>query len=116
MYKTALGIALICLLGLAHLTQGKTIQDLIEELRNTNPVTRSQAFYGLQTFDYSSSDQIKVAIINLLPLENAYASSQDSLSEDYVTYYGDVIGAVAALNDVRALNALLDVIDSGNMA
>lgn len=116
MYKKALGIFLICSLGLSHLSQGQTIQDLIEQLQSTDPVTRSQAFYELQTFGYSSSDQIKVAIINLLTLENAYAPSQASLSEDYVTYYGDVVSAVAALNDIRALNALLDVIDRGNMA
>lgn len=116
MYKIALGIMLICWLGLPHLSQAQTIQDLIEQLQSTDPPTRSQAFYKLRAFGYSSSDQIKVAIINLLTLENAYAPSQASLSEDYVTYYGDVVRAVAALNDIRALNALLDVIDSGNMA
>jgi hypothetical protein len=116
MYKTVLGISLICLLGLAHSSQGQSPEDLIEQLQSTDPDTRSQAFYQLQEFGYSSSEQIKVAIINLLTLENTYADSQTSLSEDYVTYYGDVTMAVAALNDVRALNALLGVIDSGDIA
>jgi HEAT repeat protein len=40
----------------------------------------------------------------------------DRLSEEYVNYYGDLIAAVAALQDVRSLDALVGAIATGNMA
>src|SRR5215831_1280400 len=116
MYTKVLGVLVVCLLSLAQLSEGQTLEGLLAQLQSTKKTNRSQAFYQLQAFGYASSDQSKIAIINLLALENAYSQSQTSLSEDYVTYYGEVVRVVGTLNDVRALNALLDVIDSGNMA
>jgi len=106
----------MCLLSLPSLSQGQGLQDLLAQLQSTDRTTREQAFYQLRTFGYSSSDQIKVAIISLLTLESASVQSQASPNEDYATYFGDVIHAVAALNDVRALSALLAVVDSGDVA
>lgn len=71
-----------------------------------------------------SADQVKVGLIRLLERENQFVQAQrreyertgKTLSEAYVDYYGDLIASVAALKDQRAVNALLDVIATGNMA
>ena len=42
--------------------------------------------------------------------------SGEQLGEDYFDFYGDVIASVVALNDRRAIPALLGAIDTGGMA
>jgi hypothetical protein len=54
------------------------------------------------------------ALIALLERENRPDPAKNNLTED--SYYGDLIGAVAALKDPRAVNALLGAIDTGGMA
>ncbi len=107
------------MLALGKSGHAQTSEDLIAQLQNLDPEIRREAFYQLRQFGYAN-DPIKIAIIDLLTLENDFSQDQlisgVSLSEDYVTYHGDLIGVVSALNDIRSLNALLSVIDSGNMA
>jgi HEAT repeat protein len=50
-----------------------------------------------------------------LDAENKTVAEQKDLSEEYVNYYGDVIAAVATLNDPRSLSALSGAITTGNM-
>jgi hypothetical protein len=68
--------------------------------------------------DAVRKDQITVALIELLKKENATAlrGSQPRLTEEYTSYWGDVIAAVAALRDNRGLRPLLDVLQTGNIA
>jgi hypothetical protein len=64
-------------------------------------------------------DQVVTALIALLSRENANAHrgtmSGKQLGEDYFNFYGDVIASVVALNDRRAIPALLGAIDTGGM-
>src|SRR5207249_4686931 len=57
---------------------------------------------------------VATALIALLERENRPDPSKENLSED--TYYGDLIGCVAALKGPRAVNALLGAINTGGMA
>lgn len=78
------------------------------------------AFEGLFRANPTAADQIKLALNELLEKENAvvqgYAGTGKSFGEDHSNYYGDVIAAVASLNDVRSMNALLGAIATGGMA
>ena len=116
MHKTVLGILLICLLGSASSSRCQSLDDVLGQLQNPNPIVRIQAFYDLQAFGHSNSDRMKRAMIDLLALENAYVPKQTSLDEGYADYYGAVVQTVATLNDIRALDPLLDVMDTGAMA
>jgi hypothetical protein len=63
--------------------------------------------------------QLREILIANLARENATvraATAPKQLTETYVTYYGDLIGAVAGLRDVRAVTALVGAIDTGAMA
>jgi hypothetical protein len=54
----------------------------------------------------------------LLFLENTTADEQDAAAREddtYATYYSDVVGAVVVLRDIRSLNALLPLMNRGNM-
>jgi hypothetical protein len=69
-------------------------------------------------------DELKVALMELLERENSFVQEHffefqrtgKALSHNYMNYYGDLILAVAALRDARALNGLLGAITTGNMA
>ena len=72
----------------------------------------------------TQSDQIKVELIGLLERESSYLKAHfiefqktgKTLSHEYTNYHGDLIAAVAALQDVRAVNGLVEVITTGNLA
>jgi len=74
-------------------------------------------------------DARRLSLVDLLGVENAVVAEADAralqnlgraesgeLSEAYVNYYGDLVAGVAALNDQRALPALLGAIKTGSMA
>jgi len=114
-------------------------------LTSTDPQIRESAFYALIQLGFESSlasspypipkevaqllktlapadaDSLTDALVGLLTRENGFvAASQNdptiSLSEEYVTYYGDVIAAVSALRNERSIPALIGAITSGDMA
>jgi hypothetical protein len=58
-------------------------------------------------------DQLKLALAGALELENRRSTR---MSEDQSDYYADLIGAVADIEDARAVRALIGAIDTGNMA
>ncbi len=70
------------------------------------------------------SDPTKLALIQLLSRENTVVKTQraefdksgKTMSEAYVNYYGDLIAAVACLDDERSLDALLGAITTGGLA
>jgi len=68
----------------------------------------------------AAADNLKVALIKLLERENevveGYKRTGEHFGEDYSNYYGDVIAAVAALNDPRSMKALLGATEAGAMA
>lgn len=74
----------------------------------------------------SKADQIQTEIIRLLERENAVVDRSNSafrngsgkqpLGEEYVNYWGDLIAAVAALNDPRSIEGLVGAITSGGIA
>jgi HEAT repeat protein len=74
--------------------------------------------------DPRESNSTKRALIGLLARENAVVQSQrlefdktgKTLTEGYVNYYGDVVAAVASLDDARSVDALLGAITTGGMA
>jgi hypothetical protein len=62
-------------------------------------------------------DQICIALIKLLATE--YKTSHgptNPASEAYADYLGDLVAAVAAIHDPRALNGLLGYIETGDIA
>lgn len=67
-----------------------------------------------------SKEAIHCGLIKLLQTESSHtqilASQQQRMSETYSNYFGDVVAAVAALHDERALDPLLAVSSTGNMA
>ena len=70
---------------------------------------------GLIARKSADVDARKRALIALLDAENKTVAGEKVLSEEYVNYYGDVVAAVATLNDPRSLSALLGAITTGNM-
>ncbi len=71
-------------------------------------------------------NQIREALIKLLEREDSVVEASrakfqgsggaERLSEEYVNYWGDLIAAVAALKDPRALKGLLGAISTGGIA
>jgi hypothetical protein len=89
-------------------------------LNHNNPSVRSNAFYAIvEARVADTDDQVKLALINLLVQENAYIQQQADLdtdvSEGYGAYFSDVVVAVCLLQDIRSINALIPVIQTGNM-
>lgn len=75
-------------------------------------------------------DQRALALIALLESENEYRATfersrierglivlpvEERMTDDYSTYYGDLVGAVSYIKDIRGLEALLGAIDTGGM-
>ncbi len=75
-------------------------------------------------------DQRTLALIALLESENEYRATfersrierglivlpvEERMTDDYSTYYGDLVGAVSYIKDIRGLQALLGAIDTGGM-
>jgi hypothetical protein len=62
-------------------------------------------------------EDVSLALIRLLDLENGVRrSDRNPRSEEYSNYFGDLLAAVAALHDARALDGLLLNITTGNIA
>ncbi len=55
-------------------------------------------------------------LIQALAKDAAWGRSQARLTEQFTDYEGDLIAAVTELNDPRSIDALFEVIDTGNMA
>jgi hypothetical protein len=66
--------------------------------------------------DRDNSEARKLALIELLEIENKTVEREQQLSEAYVNYYGDVIAAVATVADPRSIDALVGAVSTGNMA
>ncbi len=62
------------------------------------------------------ADNIRGALIGLLRRESAFSKTAETTTDEFSSYYGDVILAVSSLRDKRALSALLEVIEAGNLA
>src|SRR4051812_21859680 len=82
---------------MASTVLAQTLPSLLSQMQSTDPQVRMDAFYNLRSFGYSSSDQVIVAVINLLVTENTYQQVIETVPgtprpPDYGTYYGDVVG------------------------
>ncbi len=145
----------ICVGFVITLSQGqgeKSLSDeitrLINQFRDSSPDRRSEAFYRLIERGFGGdlqgrtdqipfalsrlfaalpdkSNEIKVALIELLEKENSFVQENDrefrvtgktKLTEEYLSFYGDLIAAVSALRDTRSVNSLVGSIATGNMA
>lgn len=112
-------------------SHGQTLNDVLGDFDNSSYQLRREAFYRVLSFAMGEdrsyrgcgsflpqyarrNPQIRPALISLLERENRPDPSKDDLTED--GYYGDLIVCVAALRDPRALNALLDVLHTGDGA
>jgi len=63
------------------------------------------------------ADSVKGALVDLLATENVYRRGVAApLSEEYGSYFGDLLAAVASIDDTRAAPALLENIDRGALA
>jgi hypothetical protein len=64
-----------------------------------------------------SQESVQVALIRLCALETAVTKSAaiGSLTEDYMDYRGDLLGAVAGLRDTRAIPVLVENIRRGRI-
>lgn len=79
---------------------------------------------NLLTSEPAEADRTKSDLIGLLSQENAFVREQrerfdktgETLTEGYVNYYGDLIAAVASLNDPRSLDALVGAMTTGDIA
>jgi HEAT repeat protein len=84
---------------------------------NVKEELRTLLGYGID------QEELKLGFIQLLETENKvvqiskdrYRSNQETLTERYSNYYGDVILAVSTLSDQRAIHALAGAIDTGNV-
>jgi hypothetical protein len=120
--KKILLLTTTALIGLATAYgQAQDVTQLVGQLQDPNWTVRAASFTALSKVGFATSDQLKLAAIALLTTENANNTPTTSLipddgSEDYGEYYGDVIEAVAGLNDPRSISALMGAINTGNMA
>jgi hypothetical protein len=130
-------------------TSSPPLAQILSNLGSTQATTRQQAFDSLLGLSQSptsagglagnvpqeissvlalyptDAESIKVALINLLTLENAYAPSApipsvnvkpgDEVETDYGEYFAGVVAAVASLRDVRAVPGLLPLLSSGHI-
>jgi hypothetical protein len=68
----------------------------------------------------SQREQIKTALISALNQNAAYRSKRadrgEGLSEQFLNYWADLLSAVGALNDIRAVRGLLAALDTGGTA
>ena len=64
------------------------------------------------------NDEVLTGLIDLLHLENSlgWTARPGLHPEAFSNYYGDLVGAVAALGDERAIGSLIRVINTGWMA
>jgi len=127
-------------LALFGLAPAKATSQLgpVADLRSDEDSVRVRAFYEilgnasegvdalgplgprvLRLAEHARRDQgLAIALIHTLETENSlgWRDRAGVTPEAFSNYYGDLVGPVAALRDPRALQALVDVIDTGNMA
>jgi HEAT repeat protein len=128
--------------------QGATPNDvsqLLQQLNSPSQPDRSRALYALLDLGAGTSlsqapydvpprvtnllqqyatqaDQIELALIALLTLENptiqlSYQQPvQSPLSEDQTEYYADLVAAISSLNDPRTIDSLVGAVMTGDMA
>jgi hypothetical protein len=122
-------IALLAFLALVPAARGQP--QLIGQLRANNPPQRMDAFYRLVSLGAppgaspmlsvqdaisplaQKSPELKAALIDALRIENAYLRQGLELGEEFSSYYGDLLLAVTALRDPRAVPALADAMGTG---
>jgi hypothetical protein len=86
-------------------------------------VVPAELTYVLQNTSAGSAEQVRLALIALLTVENgtiapAYDTSAvaQSVTEEYTDYYADVAAAVASLRDFRSISSLIGAMRSGDVA
>jgi HEAT repeat protein len=62
------------------------------------------------------AEDVTATLVTLLSRENAYSRTAKRTSEEFTSYRGDLVFAVASLGDKRALAPLLEVLASGRLA
>ena len=118
------------------------VDPVLDQLRSSNWEQRSSAFeeatklIGSHRQSRQTDDELRVGLINFWKTENEnrtkarsgqelsgikngdsdQAAPAETWSEERSDYYGDLIGAVADLNDERAIPALLGAAATGGMA
>lgn len=116
------------------------LTQLLGQFQSSDWATRANAFYNLLDLSVSGEfrgrtwliptafqdlfrdhperqEPVSLGLIELLGRENALRHGPASPhSEEFSNYRGDLIGAVAALHDRRAIPSLLDNIVTGNLA
>lgn len=107
--------SLIIALGAACAFGQLNILALLQQLGSPDYPTRMMAFTTLKQAGFPGGDQTRVAVIALLDTENAYAQEDGPEDDQWATYYSDLVGTIAGFRDVRSLNELLPVIQSGSM-
>ena len=63
-----------------------------------------------------AGESVRLDLIRALARDAAWGRSQKALPEEFCNYEGDLIAAVASLDDPRSMDALFEVVDLGNMA
>jgi HEAT repeat protein len=131
-------------IGTAQNGSAGNVSQLLQQLQSPSWESRSTAFYALldlgaapnvsvtpydippkvkrllQQFP-TQADEIKLALIALLALENPniqlgyQAIDQPSIAEDQTEYYADLGAAVSSLNDPRAISSLVGAVLMGNI-
>ena len=132
-------VALVAVLSVPAFAQtaapaGTEVTQLLTQLGEAKWAQRSKAFYrllklGSDSADAAASapvagllrkhphkaDEVKVALAKTLATENRLVGSAASLPESFTDYYGDLIAAVASLNDPRSAEALAGALGHGQM-
>src|SRR6266576_7198063 len=113
-------ILALSLLLAAMIAQAQTsdLNTWLVQLQSSDPGIRQAGFYAIAKAKVAAiNDEVRVALINLLALEEAYATQQSNSavlnSEGYGNYFSDVVTTVAALRDARSIDALIGVIATG---
>lgn len=117
--KRTLLQSLLVVIFIGALGRTQDVSSLIASLQDQDPAVRMSAFYTLLKVGFGTTDQLKLAAIDLLVRETAFVHDPTplpaSMASSYGAYYSDVVQTVAKLNDTRAINALLGVIDTGDI-
>jgi len=106
----------ILLVGVVISVRAVDLATLLAQLSDPSPSTRMTAFYQLKGLGFPGGDQTNLALIQLLGRETAFSQQPGTADDNWASYYGDVIAAVAALKDPRSASQLLDVIQTGSTA
>lgn len=113
--------------GRAQQSEAKKMTDVLAHMQSRDWIERYKGFQEAAALvqsgqgDADEQDKLRLGLIQLLVTERVAAndpntSVNDADREGYSNYYGDLIGAVADLKDVRAIPVLLANADTGGMA